>query len=215
MTTTATTSSSATNTNKPSTTTLSWIKRQATNLFILSILVLFTIDVAPFEILQDLQAGIDSFLDITGLWQGPYYLFCPDVDKENIRLSAWITYKNNKNVTATSKNKTRELLIWQTPDWTTMSPFQKKRHFRQIEYYDNIRLDDNQALWKPLAQHLVQKFIYQQLQKERAVLPIAQIELVRHWTMINPPPETTGFWDKVELDFQPEGSYPFYTLHYL
>jgi hypothetical protein len=208
MTNTSTTTSS-TITAKPF--TVSWIKRQATNLFILSIIVLFTIDVAPFEILESIQADIDSFLDTTGLWQGPYYLFCPEVDKENIRLSARITYVAG-NDTDTSKPK--QFQIWQSPDWSAMSPLQKKRYFRQMEYYDCIRRDDYQVLWKPLAQHLVQKHIQKLLRREQSVPPIAQIELYRHWTTVHMPPETTGFWDKVELDYYQEGSYAFYTLEY-
>lgn len=174
--------------------TLSWIERQITNLFIISLLTLFTIDVLPFDFLDSARTFIDPVLDL-GIWQGPYYLFCPEVDKENVRLTANLVDTNNQG-NRTSGTRT---VTWASPNWTAMGPLQKKRHFRQIQYYDNVRRDAFQALWKPLAESLI-----------RTVSPNAtRVMLFRHWTDVNYPPSTTE--GPVVLDYAPEGTYRFYT----
>lgn len=174
--------------------TLSWVKRQVTNLFILSIITLFTIDVLPFDSLDPTRSLIDPFMDL-GLWQGPYYLFCPDVDKENIRLTAKIIGVQNQG----HNNTSAVHQTWFSPNWTEMGSLQKKRLFRQMQYYDNVRRDQYQPLWIPLAEYLI-----------RTINPNAtKVLLFRHWTDVNPPPQRME--GPVVLDYEPEGTYRFYT----
>lgn len=64
------------------TSTRSWqfkLKRLITNLFLVTILIIFTLDAWPSDlvggdIITDLQARIDPLLDVTGLWQTPWYV---------------------------------------------------------------------------------------------------------------------------------------------
>lgn len=202
-------------------TSLYWkIQRQGTNLFILSILVLFTIDVAPFAFMKSIRDIIDAPLDKIGLWQGPYHLYSPDVKKESIRLSAKIKYHKNPEVDSTAKSnknkhKNEKIQIWKSVDASGIRPLQKKRNFRKYMYIDYVRLDENKVLWEPLAEHLVKNYLKKQMQHNQTVLPsIAQIYLYRHWIDVNLPPTTNKFFDKVKLDYTLEKSYQFYTLKY-
>jgi hypothetical protein len=98
-----------------------WIQRQLVNIVLALLLAVLTVDVIPtaeyqcFHFLADIQDSLDSYLDFTGLWQGRYYLFAPDVRKENIRVSAVIFYPNSTQVE------------WHSPHtkWSSMKPWEK------------------------------------------------------------------------------------------
>ena len=98
-----------------------WIERQLVNLFLIVLLTVLTLDVIParayecLDFLVDLQDRLDCYLDFIGLWQGPYYLFAPDVKKENIRVSANIVYPNST------------VIEWHSPHqtWSSMKPWEK------------------------------------------------------------------------------------------
>jgi hypothetical protein len=98
-----------------------WIQRRIVNLFLILLLTVLTLDVIPtaeyqcFHFLGNVQDGLDYYLDFTGLWQGRYYLFAPDVRKENIRISAKIFYPNSTQVE------------WHSPHtkWSSMKPWEK------------------------------------------------------------------------------------------
>lgn len=133
---------------------------------------LVVLDASPrVGVLAELADDIDPVMDMTGLWQGPWNLFAPDVDKVNVRVSAEIVFANGKQT------------AWRSPDWEQMSVWDRFVAFRHEEYVDSIRLDDNAGAWAPLARHLARTVV------PRGAGPVLHVSLTRHWAEI-PPPET-------------------------
>ena len=89
-----------------------------------------------------LEETIDPVLDVTGLWQGPWRLFGPDVDKDNKRLSAKIIFTDHVEAT------------WESPDWTQMSPLRKFVRARHLNYFSNIMRAGQEPAWDGLAAYL-------------------------------------------------------------
>jgi hypothetical protein len=165
----------------------STLKRIVTNLFLITLLSVLFLDscptVGPLEFLQDAQYKLDWFVDKTCLWQGQWELFAPTVDKLNVRLSADIIYNDGSFQT------------WHSPDWTKMSPLQKKRMFRQMEYYDDVRLDNNSPMWAPLATYLERKYRDHSPQARK----IIKIQLTRHWQDVPSPPKSLKLWQRIHI----------------
>lgn len=132
---------------------------------------LILLDASPrVGLLGTLADAIDPVMDVTGLWQGPWNLFAPDVDKVNVRVSAEIVFSNGRKT------------FWRSPDWERLSGWERFVAFRHQEYVDGVRLDDNAGAWTPLARYLA-----------RTVAPRGdgrptRVSLTRHWAEI-PRPE--------------------------
>lgn len=114
---------------------------------------------------------VDFVLDVTGLWQGPWNLFAPDVDKENVRITAEIRFAAGPPAS------------WRSPDWERMSVGDRMRSFRLQEYVDAVRLDENSGAWPALARYL-----------SRVVPPsnggrVTRVTLTRRWAEIPSPHE--------------------------
>ena len=62
----------------------------------------------------------------TGLWQGPWRLFGPDVDRQNMRLAAEVAFADG----AVAK--------WESPEWNDTSAWTQFVHARQTNYFNNI-----------------------------------------------------------------------------
>ncbi len=92
---------------------------------------------------QRAQVRLDPLLDQTGLWQGNWNLFAPDVDKLNACLLAEFYSSDGRTYR------------WQSPDPAKMGPVEKFRYFRWLEYYDSVRNDNNAAAWPALLTWLV------------------------------------------------------------
>lgn len=81
---------------------------------------------------------LDPALDRLGLWQGPWNLFAPEVDKLN------------SCIVVEFRSDSGRVYRWQSPDPAKMGVVAKFRNFRWFEYYDSIRLDANAAAWPSL-----------------------------------------------------------------
>ena len=148
------------------------LKRRLTSLLLGAWLVLLFVDALPRTSLlhQRLKNWVDPFLDATGLWQGTWQLFAPEADKIDIKVTAEISYADGT---------TR---LWESPDWRDMSRWQKFVNFREMEYYDAVRRDENSAAWPSLADHLAR------------TVPAAggfsikptQVILSRSWSLVPP-----------------------------
>lgn len=117
------------------------LKRRLTNIFIVAFLALTFIDTypgpgAPWQRLQD---TVDPLLDVTGLWQGRWGLFAPEVDRNNHHIEVIATFSDG------------EQTVWRSPDWQELSCLQAFLNIREMEYYERIRYPDNFAAWPAFA----------------------------------------------------------------
>jgi hypothetical protein len=138
-----------------------------------TLLVAILIDGLPSACLLHERAKqrLDGPLDALGIQQGSWQLFAPSVDKVNTRVSARIRFADGAEA------------LWQQPDWTAMSSWQRLRTFRQAEYYDNIRFDQNRAAWAALTRYLARTVPH----PRGGGAPPVQVVLTRHWAEIPAP----------------------------
>ena len=110
-------------------------------------IAVIALDACPafFRTLDRAKSAIDPLVDVTGLWQGSWQLFAPDVDKVNSRVSAEILFSDGTTVR------------WNSPDWTKLAPLDRFMRFREAEFYDNIRRDSNSGAWPSFADYLARK----------------------------------------------------------
>jgi len=164
------------------------------NVFLIIFLVALLIDALPVDtrLHRALKAGLEPLLDITGTWQPSWKLFAPEVDKENVYVSAKIHLADGRELT------------WRSPRWDRMSIAQRFRHFRHMEYFDKVRLDENAGAWTDLARYLADRT--ERVQEKSRV---TKVVLIRHWTVIPPPPE--GPWPKAVPYLQDFSSFEFHT----
>lgn len=126
-----------------------------------------------FPFLSTPRRIIDPVLDKTGLWQGPWNLFAPEPDKINVRVGATIQYADG------------QVAEWRSPEWQTMGPVRRFMDFREMEWVDGIRLDDNRGAWDAYAQYLARTVVHPTGSRSPAV----GVRLTRYWATI-PPPST-------------------------
>ena len=140
------------------------MKRIVTNVFILTVIVLFTIDVAPtnmypFTYLKQLQNDIDYIMDITGLWQGQWELFSPMPLRVNVRIQAVLLYRYHPyydgelNLVETTDETNEdapklpqtspEYIIWKSPDWNYYYPSSKVEEENNNGERSNKNEDDS------------------------------------------------------------------------
>jgi hypothetical protein len=112
-------------------------------------------------------------LTITGLWQGPWRLFGPDVDKVNLRLSAIVQFADGATAT------------WASPEWPDVSAWQKFIGARHTNYFANILKAGQEPAWDGLCAYLARTLPHPQGKP----VPVAQVTLVLRGADI-PPPET-------------------------
>lgn len=152
---------------------LSFLKRAATNVLIVGLLLTFTIDATPSipalgPKLQELKSAIDAPIHRLGIWQGSWTLFAPQVRKINLRVKAIVTFADGKVVTIES------------PDWPKMSNFQRFWHYRDGKFVDAIRADSRQGYWPSYARHFAFNTPHPEGKKE----PVTHVTLVRSWSDI-------------------------------
>ncbi|MGK0187931.1 MAG: hypothetical protein ACI9R3_003722 [Verrucomicrobiales bacterium] len=137
------------------------------NIFIASFLAAILIDGLPQagQFHRKLKELIDPILDATGLWQESWRLFAPEVDKENVRLSAEILYEDGS------------ISQWTSPDWTKMSAWEKFIRFRELEFYDSIRLDVNRGAWRSFADFLARTHSIGDSEETKRVEPLTDEDI--------------------------------------
>lgn len=176
------------------------LKKLLTDCFLLAWLLVLFVDAAPLvgDWHKQLRDDLDAYLDVTGLWQGSWTLFAPDPDKINVAVSAEIIFPDD------------ERLIWQSPKWRELSAWQRFLKFREAEFVDNIRLNQNKGAWPTLADYLYNDAVHP---RNPEIKP-SKIVLTRHWVLIPPPdieniddypnaPEMNNRYDFFTKDYQP------------
>jgi hypothetical protein len=112
-------------------------------------------------------------LTLTGLWQGPWRLFGPDVDKVNLRLTAVVQFADGATAT------------WASPDWPKLSAWKKFVGARETNYFSNILKAGEEPAWEGLCAYLARTRPHPQ----GKAVPVAQVTLLLAGADI-PPPET-------------------------
>ncbi len=148
------------------------LKRRLTHVILGVWLVLLLVDTLPRTSLfhQRLKDLVDPILDVTGLWQGSWQLFAPEADKIDVRMTADIRYADGSTRT------------WDSPAWREMSGWRKFVRFRSMEYYDNVRGNENSAAWDSLADHLARTVPA----AGGASIKATKVTLARRWSVVPP-----------------------------
>ncbi|TMQ12603.1 MAG: hypothetical protein E6J90_05450 [Deltaproteobacteria bacterium] len=122
---------------------------------------------------QPLKDAVNLPLLVTGLWQGPWRLYAPDVDKDNLQLKAELVFADQATAT------------WSSPDWAELSALRKFRLARHINYYNAILLADRELAWDDLCAYLARSVPHPQ----GKAVAVAQITLSLRGARIPPPDE--------------------------
>lgn len=119
------------------------IPRWLVNLFLVGFLAVLAIDtVHKSGWNASLKEKINLPLVVTGLWQGPWRLYAPDVDKDNLRLKADVMFADG------------EIATWSSPDWPRLSAFGKFVRARHINYLNHILQSGRELEWDDLCAYL-------------------------------------------------------------
>ena len=149
-------------------------RRLLVNLFLAGFLALVAIDAChPMGCNQPAKDAINLPLLVTGLWQGPWRLYAPDVDKQNLRLKADLVFADRATAT------------WSSPDWAALSAAGKFVRARHMNYDNAILLADRELAWKDLCAYLARTVPH----PAGKAVPIAQITLSLRGAIIPPPDE--------------------------
>jgi len=114
------------------------------NIFIFLIIFILVIDAFPSFSKPHafFKSRSKPIINALGLWQGPWRLFAPHVDKDNSRILADIHFADG------------EVVHWESPDWSSFSPLDKFIKFRHMEYYDNLAFSVKPQIWDDFGLYL-------------------------------------------------------------
>ena len=150
-------------------------KRTRVNVFLALFLPILAID--AFRPINRAHAWLADrvhyALTVTGLWQGPWRLFGPDVDKVNLRLSAQVVFSDHQTAT------------WESPDWPNVSALQKFIGARHTNYFANILKAGEEPAWEGLCAYLARTLPHPAGKQ----LPVESVTLYLRGADV-PPPET-------------------------
>jgi hypothetical protein len=174
-----------------------FLKRTATNVLILSLLTIFTIDACPALTprIQELKDKIYAPINRLGIWQGSWTLFAPEVRKINSRVRATVMFQDGR------------IAIVSTPDWPKLSRWQRFRHYRDGKFTDAIRTDARSWMWPSYARW----YALNTPHPDGKQVPVIHVSLARYWNDIPFPSVDTI---KLPLDswssFENSNNYTFY-----
>lgn len=147
--------------------------RWLVNVFLAGFLVVLAIDgFHATGASQPIHDVINLPLVVTGLWQGPWRLYAPDVDKDNLRFKAEITFADQTTTT------------WSSPDWTRLSPPGKFVRARHVNYLNHILQSGRELEWDDLCAYLARTTRH----PAGRPAPVVQVTLLLRGARI-PPPE--------------------------
>lgn len=150
------------------------MRQRITNVFLVVLLSCLLIDGLPsYSRWQtNLKEAIDPLLDVSGLWQGTWDLFAPEIDRQN----NWIV--------VTGVTTDSALVTWRSPDWADIPWYSRFWRIREMEFFDRIRSEANQAAWASFARYAEFRFVG----TGEVTLPeeIERLELRRGWQPVPP-----------------------------
>jgi hypothetical protein len=149
-------------------------QRLLVNVFFVGFLAVLAIDVfvPPSESGEGLKDRVNTALVVTGLWQGPWKLYGPEVDKVNLRFKAEVVFADQAVAT------------WTSPDWSQVSPLRKYALARHMNY-DSYLLRAGEPAFDALCAYVARTVPHPQ---GRAV-PVAGVKLSLRGALIPPPTE--------------------------
>lgn len=164
------------------------------NVFIAAVLLLMLGDGVPvYSSWQGaLKRALDPIADGTGLWQGSWKLFAPNVDRVNVAVSAEVFYADGH----------RE--VWNSPDWATLPFSTRFTRYREGRFIDKVRLDTNRSAWPGLARYVARTHPH----PEDPGIPVTSVRLIRRWG--ETPPPSGAEWDPV-VPLPKDRQYQFHT----
>src|SRR5689334_18730295 len=149
--------------------------RRWVNLFLAVFLAVVAID--AFHSIgrahQQLKDAIDAPLDVTGLWQGPWRLYGPSVDKDNMRLRAEVRFADGATAS------------WTSPDWSRVSALRKFVLARHMNYFSNVLHAGREPAWDGLCAYLAHTMRHPQGQ----AVAVAEVTLSLRGALIPSPSE--------------------------
>ena len=121
--------------------------RRVIHVFVALILVILATSGLPtLHPSQDvIREWLDPFVDGVGLWQGQWALFGPEADKINVSIVGVVEFADG------------ERTEWRHPNWHDLSPREKFRFFRYMEYTDGIWRNSNGGAWPAFADYVVRE----------------------------------------------------------
>jgi len=148
-------------------------RRALVNAFLVVFLAVVAIDAfhPAGDAHQALKDALNPVLVVTGLWQGPWRLYAPDVDKDNLRLKADLVFADQATAT------------WSSPDWSRLSAPGKFVRARHMNYLNAILLADRQLQWNALCEYLARTVHHPQGKP----IGVTQITLSLRGATIPPP----------------------------
>ena len=121
--------------------------RRVIHVFVALVLVILATSGLPtLHPSQDvIREWLDPFVDGVGLWQGQWALFGPEADKINVSIVGVVEFADG------------ERTEWRHPNWHDLSPREKFRFFRYMEYTDGIWRSSNGGAWPAFADYVVRE----------------------------------------------------------
>ena len=148
--------------------------RRWINLFLAGFLGALAIDASHVAgCNQGLKDAVNPPLLITGLWQGPWRLYAPDVDNQNLRLRADLVFADQATVS------------WSSPDWAQLPALRKFVLARHMNYFNYLLLADRELAWQDLCAYLARTVPHPQGKP----VAVAKITLLLRGAIIPPPGE--------------------------
>lgn len=146
-------------------------RRWLINLFAIVVLSCFALDTLPCTP-APIRTAINPLLDSLGLWQGTWKLFAPIPDSQNHRLRADLYYADGTHH------------VWNSPEWRSLSRWQRFVGHRQAEFLDKITEESFSAAWQDFARSIGRS------ESSRRKMPDQPVKIVltKIWGEI-PPPE--------------------------
>ena len=123
----------------------SGLRRRMIHVFVSVVLIILATSATPtLHPSQDVvREWLDPFVDGVGLWQGQWELFGPEVDRVNTAVVGVVEFADG------------ERTEWRHPRWGQLSPLEKFRFFRFMEFTDGIWQNLNGGAWPAFAEYVV------------------------------------------------------------
>ena len=120
-----------------------------------------------------LKETLNTPLLWTGLWQGPWRLYAPNVPKDNLRLRAEMVFAD------------QAIATWTSPTWSQHGFVQRFLEVRHVNYFNAVILAGREPAWDALCAYLARTTAHPQ-GKPAAVVAV---KLYLRGAIVPPPRE--------------------------